>query len=100
MKAAQPNTRIKTLIVTNIKETLPPLMRILFTLAREKKDGFRLEGGLAGGDIWMKDLLRRYKPSQRPKLEVGPEDTALFQYPAQPTGASKGTVVLPRNAVS
>ncbi len=100
MKAAQPNTRIKTLIVTNIKETLPPLMRILFTLAREKKDGFRLEGGLAGGDIWMKDLLRRYKPSQRPKLEVGPEDTALFQYSGGTTGVSKGAVVLHRNAVA
>jgi hypothetical protein len=49
IKTAQPKTKIKTLIVTNLKETLPPILRILFTLAKEKKGGFRIEGGLAGG---------------------------------------------------
>ncbi len=48
MKAAQPNTKLKKLIVTNIKETLPPILRVLFTLAKEKKGGFRIEGGLCG----------------------------------------------------
>ncbi len=48
IKKAQPDTRIKELIVTNLKETLPPVLRVLFTLAREKKGGFRIEGGLAG----------------------------------------------------
>ncbi len=43
MKTAQPDTAIKTLIVTNIKETLPPVLKRLFTVAKEKKDGFRVE---------------------------------------------------------
>ena len=34
IKKAQPKTKIKKLIVTNLKETLPPVMRILFTLLR------------------------------------------------------------------
>jgi long-chain acyl-CoA synthetase len=59
-KAAQTNTRIKNLIVSNIKETLPTILRFLFTLAKEKKSGFRIEGGLAEGDIWMKDLIVKY----------------------------------------
>src|SRR5512140_2624616 len=33
IKAAQPNTKIRKLIVTNLKEALPPALRVLFTLA-------------------------------------------------------------------
>ncbi|MGA7608394.1 MAG: AMP-binding protein, partial [Anaerolineales bacterium] len=49
IKATQPHTKIKKLIVTNIKEALLPVTSLLFTLAREKKGGFRIEGGLAEG---------------------------------------------------
>ncbi len=41
IKVTQPNTKIKKLIVTNIKEALPPVTSLLFTLAREKKGGFQ-----------------------------------------------------------
>jgi long-chain acyl-CoA synthetase len=100
LKAAQPNTKIRKLIVTNIKEALPPVTRLLFTLAREKKSGFRIEGGLAEGDVWMKDLLAKYQPSQRPKLDITPDDVALFQYSGGTTGVSKGAVALHRNVVA
>jgi long-chain acyl-CoA synthetase len=100
IKKAQPKTKIKKLIVTNLKETLPPVMRVLFTLLREKKGGFRIEGGLQNGDIWMQDLLTKYKDAPRPKLEIGPDDTALFQYSGGTTGISKGAVALHRNVVA
>jgi long-chain acyl-CoA synthetase len=100
IKKAQPQTRIRRLIVTNLKETLPPLTRLLFSLAREKKGGFQIEGGLADGDVWMKDLMARYQPEQRPRLQIGPEDTALFQYSGGTTGVSKGAVALHRNVVA
>jgi long-chain acyl-CoA synthetase len=100
IKEAQPDTNIKTLIVTNIKETLPPLTRFLFTLAVEKKGGHRIEGGLGEGDIWMKDLLAKYKPSDRPNIEVSADDTCLFQYTGGTTGRSKGAVALHRNIVA
>ena len=48
----------------------------------------------------MKDLLVKYKPSQRPKLEIGPDDTALFQYSGGTTGTSKGAMALHRNVVA
>ncbi len=100
IKKAQPKTKIRKLIVTNLKETLPPLLRVLFTLAKEKKGGFRIEGGLAEGDVWMKDLIARYEPSARPKLDIGPDDVALFQYSGGTTGVSKGAVALHRNVVA
>ena len=100
IKKAQPQTKIKKLIVTNLKETLPPIKRILFTLAREKKAGFRIEGGLRDGDVWFQDLLSKYKDAPRPKVEIGPDDTALFQYSGGTTGVSKGAVALHRNVVA
>lgn len=100
IKAAQPKTRIKKLIVTNLKEALPPLLRILFTLAKEKKGGFRIEGGLAEGEVWMQDLIAKYASASRPALEIGPDDTALFQYSGGTTGVSKGAVAMHRNVVA
>jgi long-chain acyl-CoA synthetase len=100
IKKAQPKTNIKKLIVTNLKESLPPLMRLLFTLAREKKGGFRIEGGLQEGEVWMQDLLNKYKGAPRPKVEVDPDDTALFQYSGGTTGVSKGAVATHHNVVS
>ncbi len=100
IKKAQPNTKIRKLIVTNLKETLPPIMRLLFTLAREKKGGFRIEGGLGEGEFWLPDMLNKYRGAPRPAVEVGPDDTALFQYSGGTTGVSKGAVALHRNVVA
>ncbi|MDP1547067.1 MAG: long-chain fatty acid--CoA ligase [Anaerolineales bacterium] len=100
IKKAQPKTKIKKMIVTNLKETLPPILRILFTLAKEKKGGFRIEGGLRDGDIWLPDLLSKYKDASKPTVEVGPDDTALFQYSGGTTGVSKGAVAMHRNVVA
>lgn len=100
IKGVQPNTKIKRLIVTNLKETLPPVLRVLFTLAREKKGGFRIEGGLSDGDVWMQDLLKQYQPSDRPKIEISPDDTAMFQYSGGTTGISKAAIALHRNVVA
>lgn len=98
IKKVQPKTGLKNIIVTNIKEQLPPLLRILFGLLKEKKDGHYAE--LAEGDVWMMDLIGQYKPSDRPQLDLGPEDLALFQYSGGTTGISKAAVALHRNLVA
>src|ERR1700752_832031 len=100
IKKAQPKTKINKLIVTNLKETLPPLMRVLFTLAREKKGGFRIEGGLKEGEAWLQDLLAKYKGASRPSVQIHPDDTALFQYSGGTTGISKGAVATHRNVLA
>ena len=100
IKKAQPNTKIKKLIVTNLKEALPPITRVLFTLLREKKGGFRIEGGLRDGDVWFQDVLAKYPNASKPNVEISPDDTALFQYSGGTTGVSKGAVAMHRNVVA
>lgn len=98
IKAVQPKTKIKKIVVTNLKETLPPVLRLLFTLAKEKKGGFRVD--LEPGDVWLQDLLSQHKPEDRPKLKITADDTALFQYSGGTTGISKGAIALHRNLVA
>jgi long-chain acyl-CoA synthetase len=100
IKTAQPRTKIKRLIVTNIKEALPPITRLLFTLAMEKKGGHRIEEPLPEGDVWMQELIDKYQPSDRPSVEIAPDDTALFQYSGGTTGVSKGAIASHYNVVA
>ncbi len=76
IKALQPKTPVKTLVVTNSNET----------------------AALSAGDVRLKELLAGSAP--RPGLEIGPEDIALFQYSGGTTGISKGAVALHRNLVA
>lgn len=98
IKEVQPKTCIRKVIVTNIKETFPPLLSFLFTMFSEKKKGFHIE--IAPEDISMWDLINKHNPEDRPKVNVGPEDIALFQYSGGTTGISKGAIALHRNLVA
>lgn len=98
IKQVQPKTKIRTVVVTNIKEALSPVLAFLFTLTKEKKGGFRVQ--LGAGDHWLQDLIGRHKPEDRPKVDVGPDDVALFQYSGGTTGVSKAAVALHRNLVA
>jgi long-chain acyl-CoA synthetase len=98
IKEVQPKTSLKTLIVTNIKEYLPPMLRILFGLLKEKKEGHYAE--LKQGDLWLQDLLKKYSRDQRPQVDVGPNDDALYQYSGGTTGVSKAAIGLHRNLVA
>ncbi len=90
IKEIQPKTQVKTVIVTNVKEYLPPLARLLFTLAREKKDGHYLEA-LQPGDHWLQDLLIKYS-GKRANVEVRSTDLAIFQYTGGTTGIPKAAM--------
>jgi len=98
IKSVQPKTRLRRLVVTNIKEYLPGLMRTLFTLLKEKKGGHRVS--LAEGDLWLQEVLGRHDRRERPALKIGPEDVALFQYSGGTTGLSKAAVATHRNLVA
>lgn len=98
IKEVQPKTKIRRVVVTNIKEALPPVLSFLFTLTKEKKGGFRVQ--LAEGDIWMQDLINAHKAEDRPEVEISPDDNALFQYSGGTTGISKGAIATHRNLVA
>jgi len=98
VKEVRPDTRLKKIIVTNIKEYLPPVIRLLFTLAKERSGGHRVT--LEQGDEWLQDVLDQYTAADRPEVEIGPNDTALLQYTGGTTGLSKGAIGMHRNLVA
>src|SRR5512136_216252 len=93
-----PKTQIKTVIVTNIKDYMSPLLAFLFGLTMEKKGGDRVQ--LAPGHERFKDVLAKYTAAQRPKVTVTADDKALFQYSGGTTGVPKAAVALHRNMVA
>ena len=87
IKAIQGRARIRTIIATNIKEYLPPALRILFTLLKEKKEGDRVH--LQPGDLWLSDLLHEQAGSSRPQVRVQPDDPAIMLFSGGTTGSPK-----------
>lgn len=98
VKEVRPDTRLEKIIVTNIKEYLPPVIRLLFTVAKERSGGHRVT--LEQGDEWMQEVLSQHTAADRPDLEIDANDTALFQYTGGTTGLSKGAIGLHRNLVA
>ncbi|MFA5399980.1 MAG: long-chain fatty acid--CoA ligase [Dehalococcoidia bacterium] len=90
VKNIQADTTIRTVIATSIKEYLPAHLGLLFTLAREKKEGYRIS--LQKGDVWFQELLRQHKNDPRPDIEVRPEDAAVILFSGGTTGTPKGAV--------
>jgi long-chain acyl-CoA synthetase len=86
-KAVQPKTRVTFSIATNIKEYLPPMLRILFTLAKEKKEGYRVD--LQPGDVWLGNLLKQYAAAPPPDRVVKHSDHAIFLFSGGTTGIPK-----------
>jgi long-chain acyl-CoA synthetase len=98
LKQLQKGTKVEHIIVANIKEYLPFIARILFTIAREKKDGHKLEH-LQQGDVWFQDVLKKYA-GRKSNVTVTPEDLALFQYTGGTTGVSKAAMSTHRALVA
>jgi long-chain acyl-CoA synthetase len=79
---------LRAVIATGIKEYMPAHLGLLFTLAKEKKEGSRIS--LQKGDVWFQDLLRKYKNARRPDVEVKPADPAVIFFSEDGTGAPRG----------
>lgn len=97
LKAVQAlgGTKVKRVIVTNIKEYLPPHLRMLFSLVKERKEGHHAL--LRDGDKWLQDFIALGKRSPSPNVKVTGDDVALLQYTGGTTGLSKGAICLHRN---
>ncbi|MGE0445102.1 MAG: AMP-binding protein [Vicinamibacterales bacterium] len=98
IKHVQGRTALRAVIPTSIKEHLPPLLRVLFTIFKEKKDGHRIAAH--ADDQWFAELLRRYARKPPPAVTVGPDDRAVILPSGGTTGTPKGVVGLHRHYVA
>ncbi|MGZ8833718.1 MAG: AMP-binding protein [Thermoanaerobaculia bacterium] len=90
VKRCQRAGGVKRVIATNIKEYFPAVLRVLFTLLKEKKDGHRIT--LDPDDVWLADLIRQGR-SQGPFLsQARPNDDAMILMSGGTTGTPKGAV--------
>ena len=98
IKNIQPRTAVRHVIATSIKEHLPAVLRVLFTLFKEKKEGHRI--AVDAGDSWFQEQLRAHLASPRPTVTVRPGDPAVILSSGGTTGTPKGVVGLHRHYVA
>lgn len=97
IKSCQRATSVRTVIATNIKEYLPGVLGVLFTLLKEKKEGHRIR--LEQGDLWLQDLVREGGGGAPVPSVARPGDDAVILMSGGTTGSPKGVVSEHRSLV-
>ena len=90
VKGLQPRTSLRRIIATNIKEHFPPVLRLLFTLVRERREGDRVT--LAEGDHDLARLLHAHRARTPPPTPITPDDPAVLLMSGGTTGTPKGVL--------
>jgi long-chain acyl-CoA synthetase len=99
VKAVRANTALKNVIVTNIKEYFPPVLKLLFTVAKEKHEGDRQDISADANTYWFQDLINKAPAKPKP-VEVKPSDTAVLLYTGGTTGVPKGAELAHSNMMA
>jgi long-chain acyl-CoA synthetase len=97
VRQVRANTRLKNVIVTNIKEYFPPRLKAVFEQFVEEKEGHRVT--LGTDEHWFQDLLTG-APATPPKVQVKPGDTAVLLYTGGTTGVPKAAEITHKNVVA
>ena len=90
VKQVQPRTCLRRVIATNIKDHFPTILRALFTLFRETREGDRIT--LQQGDYDLAGLLREHRGRRPQRAAITPTDPAVLLMSGGTTGTPKGVV--------
>ncbi|MGH8057779.1 MAG: AMP-binding protein, partial [Candidatus Entotheonellia bacterium] len=93
VQAVRAKTALQRVIVTNIKEYFPRLLKPMFTLFKEKQEGHRVTLAGEASTHWLQDLLAQQRTTHAPGTSVDPGDIALLQYTGGTTGTPKGAML-------
>lgn len=92
LKAVQPRVpSLQRVVVTNVKEWFPPLLKTAFTLLVEKKAGHRAVA--RDGDQWLLEVLKRHRGEAPSAKRPTPDDDALLLMSGGTTGTPKAVRV-------
>jgi len=95
IKQIRERTSLRHVIVAQIKTYFPPVLRLLFTLAMEKKMGHHVDIKGESNTYWFQDLVST--PARPTPVPAAPDDTAVLMYTGGTTGISKGAQLTQRN---
>ncbi len=98
VKSVWKDTKIKNIVVTGVKEYLPGLLKLLYPI-KEKKEGNYVKVNPEEGVFFFQDLMKK-KYRRAEKVDVKPDDVAMFLYTGGTTGVSKGAVLTHKNLVA
>lgn len=99
VKSIRQETILKRMIVTNIKEYFPGLLRFLFGLTKEKKEGHRIDISGDEDTFWFQDIIKN-SPAHPKQVDISPEDISTLIYTGGTTGIPKGAQLTHHNLVS
>jgi long-chain acyl-CoA synthetase len=98
ISSVKDQTSLKNIIVTSIKEYLPPLKKMLYPLYQLRREQ-KVKIDQGAGMFNFKDMIEAGSPDV-PSVTISPEDTAILQYSGGTTGVSKGAELTHRNIIS
>src|SRR3989454_5818521 len=92
IKRLQPGSALEVVIATNIKEFLPWVLRLAYTLLKERKEGDRVALARGEGDVWFQTVIRDRR-AVASRAGPAPSDPALLMLTGGTTGIPKAALL-------